>query len=356
MMRKTWVIGLVGIGLAMSYGNERLHPLLDKNPLILKARISGSEDFAVSEDVPGPDLPVTVAVLPKKGNWDCSEKLWLLMDIENNGEQSVLARAEVSSVKKKGWGVNKGGINVPAGETRTLPVLIMRGMVEGRDNEMLEGLFNDMRGYPGGHQQTGWRQLDASAVNKVKLEFFTDAPRVECNVSNLRAATRFHLPSDSELKGKYTPATDAFGQNRNTDWKFKIKSESDLAKRLARLVGRAALRGHRPFPGRKERRRLVAGRSGRLAVLVDRRHRIQSGVGQNNNARYRKLESAAAKPEEKVWRRMGKGLHRIHPSSAQGLGHEHARQLELSGFLHGRRHALHRGLPLQAPVDSRTEP
>jgi hypothetical protein len=218
------------LGVLAADASPDLHPLNDATPLKLEMTKSQLE---ISEKNPGAGTPISVSLRPKEGSWDCSNKLWLLLDVQNNEKKSVLVRAEVSSVKKKGWGVNKGGINVPAGETRTLPILIMRGMVEGRDGEALKTIFNDMRGYPGGHQQTGWRQIDASAVNKIKLEFFSDATRVECKVSNLRAATRFQLPSDSELKGKYTPATDTFGQNRNTDWKFKIKSESDFAKRLA---------------------------------------------------------------------------------------------------------------------------
>jgi hypothetical protein len=229
MNAKGLVVLLVGAGLTAAYADERLHPLRDKNPLKLRTSVG---ELQISEAVPGPELPVTAMLKPRKGHWDCSEKLWLLVDVENKGEKSVLARAEISSVKKKGWGVNKGAVHVPAGETRTLPVLIMRGMVEGRDEDKLRGLFNDMRGYPGGHQQTGWRQLDASAVNRVKLELFTDAARVECEVSDLRAVTRFHLPSDSELQGKYVPTMDEFGQNRNTDWKFKIKSEADFASQL----------------------------------------------------------------------------------------------------------------------------
>lgn len=223
------LISLICAGVLSVFANERLHPLRDKNPVSLKTSV---EELRISEDVPGPDLPVNAVLTPKKGSWDCSEKLWLLLDVKNEGEQTVLVRAEISSVKKKGWGVNKGAVQVPAGETRTLPVLIMRGMIEGRDAESLKGLFGDMRGYPGGHQQTGWRQLDAAAVNRVKLEFFTDADRVECLVSELRAVTRFYFPSDSELKGKYVPAMDKYGQNRNSDWKFKIKSDADFASQL----------------------------------------------------------------------------------------------------------------------------
>jgi hypothetical protein len=221
---------MLGVGAAQA--DQALHPLLDKNPLPLKAKLAGSDGFRISEAVSAPGNPVVAQLVPRSGIWDCSSKLWIVVDVENRGETPVLVRAEATSKKAKGWGENKGAVNVPAGETRTLPILIMRGMVEGRDSETLHGIFNDMRGYPGGHQQTGWRQLDASAVNKVKLEFFTDAPRVECEVSNLRAATKFGLPPYSELKSKYSPATDKFGQNRNTDWKFKIESEADFAGRL----------------------------------------------------------------------------------------------------------------------------
>lgn len=216
----------------MLLADAQLHPLLDRSPLRLEARMVGSEDLRVSEAVPGPNLPVVAQLVPEEKSWDCSEKLWLLIDIQNNGENTVLARAVVTSKRKKGWGQNRGAVNVPSGEKRTLPVLILRGMVEGRSKEALKEVFSKMRGYPGGHQQTGWRQLDASAVNKVGLQFFTDAPRVECEVSNLRAATRFKLPPDSELKRKYRPATDLFGQNRHTDWPFKIKSEADFSSRL----------------------------------------------------------------------------------------------------------------------------
>ncbi len=250
MFKNGLIALLASLGLSAAYGDSSLHPLRARESLSLAA---SAKTLRVSERVPEPGIPVVARLVPKERPWDCSDKLWLLLDVKNNGKQSVLARAEVTSVKKKGWGKNKGAVNIPAGETRTLPVLIMRGMVEGRDSETLAGLFNDMRGYPGGHQQTGWRQLDASAVNKVQLEFFTDASRVECEVSNLRAASRFHLPSDSELKGRYMPATDAFGQNRNTDWPFKIKSEADFAKRLesetAWLEKFAVLENRSPYGG-----------------------------------------------------------------------------------------------------------
>jgi hypothetical protein len=209
-----------------------LHPFHDKNPIPLKARLTGSDDFQISEIVSNPGQPVVARLVPKNDTWDCSSKLWILLDVQNDGRDEVLVRAEVTSEKKRGWGQNKGAVVVPSGEMRTLPVLIIRGMIEGR-SESLQKIFNTMRGYPGGHQQTGWRQIDASALNKIKLEFFTDASRVECIVSNLRAATNFELPPDTELKSKYSPATDPFGQNCNANWEFKIKAEDDFAKRLA---------------------------------------------------------------------------------------------------------------------------
>jgi hypothetical protein len=245
--------GLIGllmvVGCSASQGDSRLHPLHDDNPLRLEATL---KTLRVSEEVPGPGGPVVARLAPKSGSWDCSGQLWLLLDVMNNGEQSVLARAEVASGKQP-WRANKGAVHVPAGEQRTLPVLILRGMIEGRSGESLETIFKAMRGYPGGHQQTGWRQLDASSIKGVRLEFFTDASRVECEVYGLRAATRFHLPSNRELQRAYTPATDQFGQNRTANWKLKIHSDADFATRLesetVRLATFPPLEHRSPFGG-----------------------------------------------------------------------------------------------------------
>ncbi len=195
-----------------------LHPLSDKSPLRLEFR-----EIATSGSM--------LRLVPVAGSWDCSSKLWVLLDVQNNGTAPVLVRAEITSDKRKGWGENKGAVSIPPGEMRTLPVLIIRGVIDGR-SDALKAVFGDMRGFPGGHQQTGWRQIDASALNNIKLEFFTDEAEANCTVSNLRAATDFTLPDSEEFETKYIPATDAFGQNRQEDWPFKIKEESDFSARF----------------------------------------------------------------------------------------------------------------------------
>ncbi|WP_136077668.1 hypothetical protein [Pontiella desulfatans] len=186
------------------------------------------EDGIIQGERPNDGGPLLAAIRPAGTPWDCSRKLWLLLDVENRGNGQVLVRAEVSSEKNQGWGSNKGAVVVPVGQTKTLPVLIIRGEV-GERTEELTGLFDRMRGYPGGHQQTSWRVINASLLNRVKLEFFTDAESVDCKVSNLRGAVDFQLPTMAELKKYYVPATDQYGQNRHADWKFKIKSNEDLA-------------------------------------------------------------------------------------------------------------------------------
>ncbi len=228
---RTILLGIVAGGCFLTVQAEQtVHPMLDKKPLRLATRQTGSE-LKISEPVVEPGRPVMTRLTPKDGGWDCSSKLWILVDIENTGDEAVVVRAEITSKKHKGWGQNKGGVNVPSGETRTLPVLLLRRLPGGLDDDFKKA-FGSMRGYPGGHQETGWRQINAEEINLIKLEFFTDAPRVECKLSNLRAVTDFEMPSKRALKSKYSPTMDAFGQNRNAGWDFKINSAGDLFARL----------------------------------------------------------------------------------------------------------------------------
>ncbi|VGO19763.1 beta-galactosidase [Pontiella sulfatireligans] len=221
--------GHMFVALLAANADQALHPLKDTHPL--KMAMAESR-IMVSEEVADPRRPVSTILRPKEGLWDCSSKLWLLVDVENNGATSVLVRAELTSDKKTGWGENRGAVVVPAGEKCSLPILILRGMIEGRDSDGLKAVFGEMRGFPGGYHNAGWRRIDASKLKRVKLDFFTDAPRVECEVSNLRAATDFKLPSNEVLKTKYRPASDEFGQERHSDWKFKIKTSADFPRRL----------------------------------------------------------------------------------------------------------------------------
>lgn len=224
-----WVVAQLFFALPAVRAGQFLHPLKDKKPLLFAM---SDPVVSVSEMVPGSGKPVSRPLRPADGFWDCSAKLWLVLDVRNKGSEPVLVRAELKSDRKKGWGENRGGVNVPPGESRPLPILILRGMIEGRDPDELKTIFGEMRGYPGGHHNSGWRRIDASKLSRIKLDFYTDAPRVECEVSNLRGAVDFKLPTSAELKANYIPATDAFGQERHGDWKFKIKSKADFAKRL----------------------------------------------------------------------------------------------------------------------------
>jgi hypothetical protein len=207
------------------HAERNLHPLQDNRPLRLDMP---ERQVEVTADVPGRGEPVSVQLRPDKGVWDCSSKLWILADIRNRGDAPLLVRAEVLADSNRKWERNRGGTVVPAGEKGTLPVLIIRGAA----GEELQGIFRDMRGYPGGYQYSSWRKLDASNIKRIKLEFFTDAAQVDCEISNLRAAVDFELPTVEKIKADYRPATDEFGQNRNSEWKTKIRAEEDLQRVL----------------------------------------------------------------------------------------------------------------------------
>lgn len=128
---------------------KMIQPLEDQRPLKLPMRVVNFEDGHIQAALPEKGTSLKATIRPEGKTWNCSEKLWLLLDVENRGDEPVLVRAEVSSEKNKGWGTNKGAVVIPAGVTGTLPVLIIRGEV-GERTEELKKLFDRMRGYPAG--------------------------------------------------------------------------------------------------------------------------------------------------------------------------------------------------------------
>jgi hypothetical protein len=218
---------LLAVTVFSGYAERDLHPLNDKHPLVLEMQ---DKRVNVHQDVIAPGRPVTVLLIPKDREWDCSSKLWILADVENAGREPVTVRATVTALKGKGWEKNTGGAVVQPGKVKTLPVLILPAA----GNSGFRQIFGEMRGYPGGYQHSSWRQIDASGIKRIRLDFFTGADRVECEISNLRAAVDFEFPNIGNMKQNYVPATDDFGQNRHADWPEKVRSEDDLALALQR--------------------------------------------------------------------------------------------------------------------------
>lgn len=232
-----WILYIAVAAALSGYAESNLHPLKDRRPLALEMRERQVE-------VASSGKTASAVLSPAEGQWDCSSKLWMLVDIENKGRAPVMVRANLTAKNSESWKKVAGGVSVPGGKTATLPVLILHQ----EDDAALRQFFGEMRGYPGGYQYSGWRQIPASKINRVKLDFFTDGDEVDCDVSNLRAAVDFEFPNIGNLKKNYVPVTDEFGQNRHADWPEKIHSETNLIQALQRET--AELQKFQPLDNR----------------------------------------------------------------------------------------------------------
>lgn len=204
-----------------------MHPL---------AALSGDEitvatpgGFLISKSAPR-GKAVSARLVPSGKVWDCSSKLWMLLNVSNQGSSPVLVRTLIRSENVPSWSYSRGGAIIQPGETGTVATLIWREIPDADINRLKEAL-GELRSFPYAHQATPWMLIDASKINVVELEFYTDASQVEVALSSLRAAVDFHLPSEAELKSDYIPSIDRFGQSRTAQWPSKIKTAEDFQER-----------------------------------------------------------------------------------------------------------------------------
>lgn len=257
--KRGWV--LVAGGLALCAGgagtgrNHELHPFSDARPLELPAVPAGrNPGVRKAGDRFEVDLPVNterksarISLEPASGVWDVSGKLWVLVDVLNQGREPVTVRAGLKDAESQHWSMNKGGVSVPPGEQRTVPVLIIRQIGEAEENRVLSA-FASARGVPGGHHHARWRQVNAGRLNLLELTFFTEGRRVNALLSGIRAAVDFELPDEARVAERYTPLLDRFGQETRRDWPLKIHENADFAARRAQEE--QWLREHPPLEDR----------------------------------------------------------------------------------------------------------
>lgn len=246
---------LAGMAIVRLAGAEhRLHPSMEQKPLPFAAK-GASPLVAAQPDglrVAASGQPVRVHLVPAEGVWDCSSKLWMLLDVANLGDAPVLVRGQIKSAGTSSWAVTDGAVEVPAGATRPLPILVSRKL-SADDQQRMVAALGDLRGFPGGHQNSSWRQVDAAKINGLQLDFFTDAPKVDCLLSKLRGAIDFALPAAGQLETLHRPCMDRFGQNAAEEWPLKIGRAAQLPERLrqeeAWLAKQAPLQGRSRFGG-----------------------------------------------------------------------------------------------------------
>lgn len=236
-----------------SPARHELHPLSDSAPVMLdakpsdKTRATSDGMFRITQAVNPASGCAKSRFIPSNGSWNCRSKLWILLDVTNHGRLPVLVRGGIRNTADSKGAENAGAVEVPPMEQKTLPILLVH-QTQKQEEDRLAKQFGELRGLPGGHQNTQWKQVNTEAPNVLNLEFFSEDERIDCSVSGLRAVVDFKLPDPEDPFGRGISPADRFGQERLHDWPSKIKKESDI--QAVRRQEGAWMREHPPLSDR----------------------------------------------------------------------------------------------------------
>ncbi len=160
-----------------------------------------------------------VGIRPADGAWDASACVAVAVDIRNVGAEPVTLLGSLGDSK---W-VNSF-LHVPAGETCTMLIHVLRKEVPDQRKDM----FTGMRGLPGGHL-SHWTEFDAARVRELLIRDL-DGVSVgqSVQIAGVRGVGRY-APLPAEAEQAFFPFVDAFGQFKHASWPGKITARSDLA-------------------------------------------------------------------------------------------------------------------------------
>lgn len=236
-----------------SPARHELHPLSDPSPVMLDVKPADKTGtpsdgmFRITQVVNPATRCAKSRFVPSNGFWDCRTKLWILLDVVNHGQLPVLVRGGIRNTASSKSSESDGAIEVPPTERRILPILLVH-QIPKQEEDRLAKQFGELRGLPGGHQNTQWQQVNTEALNVLNLEFFSEEEQIDCSVSGLRAVVDFKLPDPEDPFGRGISPVDRFGQERLHDWLSKIKTEADI--QAVRRQEGAWMRQHPPLADR----------------------------------------------------------------------------------------------------------
>jgi len=180
----------------------------------------------------------TMTLMAPYGGWDIYKKLWVVVDIKNQGSEDLLLRFGPLFTQGQ-----LGAEVIPAGESRSVPALIYRNLKP--EHAYLAKTLPHQYGQPGGHMNL-WRKMDVTSVEELLMSVSSrEGKSVDFVMTSLRAVIDFSPPSEEELTKGFVPYMDRFGQARHDDWEGKIQSVADL-KTAARLEGDSLIALSRP--------------------------------------------------------------------------------------------------------------
>jgi hypothetical protein len=163
----------------------------------------------------------SVTLKAPEGGWDLTQFLYVTMEVRNSAAGgAVIVRGLIDN---NGW--VDGGTTVPAGETRTLSVLLKR-------NHPPEGIgakLFGMNGLPGGYVWI-WEPIDLGKVSSIQISFADAGKGETIEISEIHAEGIYEIGTWKEIPEGFFPFIDEFGQYAHADWPGRTKSAEDFVR------------------------------------------------------------------------------------------------------------------------------
>jgi len=156
----------------------------------------------------------TIAISPAEGVWDASDYRFVRCEIENLNDKPQLCELGFGN-----YDLTQGATIVPPHSTRTLKAIIYRT----EHPAYIDSLFPVMHGKPDGCLR-GWMATTYDSVEFIRLLFPEIRQGDSVRLGKIWLEVSYTLLSGQELKEKYYPFVDKFGQYMYDDWPDKIYS------------------------------------------------------------------------------------------------------------------------------------
>lgn len=159
-----------------------------------------------------------IRIRPSDGLWDASAYRFVRCEIENKSNAPQLVELGFGT-----YDLTLGGTLVSPGEKKTLKAVIYRN----RHPDYIDSLFPVMHGKPDGILR-GWMNSTYDSIEYIKLLFPQSQAGASVSIGRIWLEDDYILYTADELKDKFYPFVDRFGQLMTRDWPEKINEENDL--------------------------------------------------------------------------------------------------------------------------------
>jgi len=226
MINKPILVSLVILAVACSDKRTAQHILFD--PSIYPAYLTRSLNNSKIDSSNGVlrvhfkdgDKTPAIAIYPEKDLWDASEYRIVRCRVENLSNKPLMVELGFGD-----YDLTLGATLIPAFGERVLKAVIYR-----TDHpSYIDSLFPVMHGKPDGVLR-GWMASTSDSIKFIRLIFPEAEPGDSIRIGKIWLEDSYDLLSENELKEKFYPFVDEFGQYIYMDWPDKIDAEEDLKK------------------------------------------------------------------------------------------------------------------------------